>query len=87
MKRRRWHVHVTPTSAAWLNLVEGWFALLTRRRVQRGVVTSTAELAAAIHADIDQSNAAPRPFVWTKSANTIRASVTRFCQQTANSHH
>ena len=85
VKRPRWQLHFTPTSASWLNLVEGWFALLTRRRLQRGVFTSTADLEAAIHAYIDQTNAAPRPFVWTKSADTILASVGRFCQRTSNS--
>jgi transposase len=87
LKRPRWHLHFTPTSASWLNLVEGWFALLTRRRLQRGVFTSTTDLKAAIHAYIDQTNAEPKPFVWTKSADTILASIGRFCQRTSNSDH
>ena len=87
VKRPRWHLHFTPTSASWLNLVEGWFALLTRRRLQRGVFTSTDALEAAILAYIDQTNANPRPFVWTKTADTILASVGRFCQRTYNSDH
>jgi transposase len=87
LKRPRWHLHFTPTSASWLNLVEGWFALLTRQRLQRGVFTSTADLEAAIQAYIDQTNAKPKPFVWTKSADTILASVGRFCQRTSNSDH
>jgi transposase len=78
LKRPRWHLHFTPTSASWLNLVEAWFALLTRRRLQRGVFTSTADLEAAIRAYIDQTNAEPKPFIWTKSADTILASVGRF---------
>jgi hypothetical protein len=57
MKRPRRHLHFTPTSASWLNLVEGWFALLTHRRLQRGVFTSTAALEAAIHAYPDQRRA------------------------------
>jgi transposase len=87
VKRPRWHLHFTPTSASWLNLVEVWFALLTRRRLHRGVFTSTAALEAAIHAYIDQTNAQPKPFVWTKSADTILASVGRFCQRISNSDH
>ncbi len=87
VRRPRWHLHFTPTSASWLNLVEGWFALLARRRLQRGVFTGTAELEAAIHASIAQTNAEPKPFVWTKSANDILASVGRFCQRTPNSDH
>ena len=87
LKRPRWHLHFTPTSASWLNMVEGWFALLTRRRLQRGVFTSTADLEAALQTYIDQTNAEPKPFVWTKSADTILASVGRFCQRTSNSDH
>lgn len=80
-----WHLHFTPTSASWLNLVEGWFALLTRRQLQRGVFETTGDLEAAIHAYIDQTNAEPKPFVWTKSADAILASIKRFCQRTSNS--
>jgi transposase len=87
LKRPRWHLHFTPTSASWLNLIETWFALLTRRRLQRGVFTSTADLETAILAYVDQTNAEPKPFVWTKSADTILASVGRFCQRTSNSDH
>ena len=87
LKRPRWHLHFTPTSASWLNLVEAWFALLTRRRLQRGVFTSTDDLEAAIQVYIEQANAEPRPFIWTKSADTILASVGRFCQRIPNSDH
>ena len=92
-KRPRWHLHFTPTSLIpsgaqpWLNLVETWFALLTRRRLQRGVFTSTADLEAAIQDYIDQTNADPKPFVWTQSADAILASVGRFCQRISNSDH
>ncbi len=87
LKRPRWHLHFTPTSASWLNLVEGWFALLTRRRLQRGVFTSTADLESAIQTYIDHTNADPKPFIWTKSADTILASIGRFCQRISNSDH
>jgi transposase len=87
VKRPRWRLHFTPTSASWLNLVEGWFALLARRQLQRGVFTSTADLEAAIHAYIAQTNADPTPFVWTKTADAILASIGRFCQRTSNSDH
>ena len=86
-KRPRSHLHFTPTSASWLNLVETWFALLTARQLKRGVFRSTGELEAAIQRYIAATNAAPRPFVWTKSADQILASVTRFCQRTSNSAH
>ena len=84
VKRPRWQVHFTPTSPSWLNLVEDSFALLARR-LQRGVFTSTADLEATIRAYIDQTNAAPKPFIWTKSVDAILASISRFCQRTSNS--
>lgn len=87
VKCPRFHLHFTPTSASWLNLVECWFALLTRRRLERGVFTSTQELENAIQAYIAANNTDPKPFVWTKSADAILASLARFCQRTSNSHH
>ena len=86
-RRPRWHLHFTPTSASWLNLVECWFSLLTRRCLQRSAFRTTASLEAAIKSYIDQTNAAPKPFVWTKTADDIFASIGRFCQRTSNSHH
>jgi transposase len=87
LKRPRWHLHFTPTSASWLNLVECWFSLLTRRCLQRGAFRTTTSLEAAIGSTIDQTNAAPKPFVWTRTADDIFASIGRFCQRTSNSHH
>jgi transposase len=87
VKRPRWHLHFTPTSASWLNLVEGWFSLLSRRCLQRGIFVSTDSLKAAIEAYIDQTNLDPKPFIWTKSADEILASIKRFCQRTLNSGH
>jgi len=87
LKRPRFHLHFTPTSASWLNLVECWFALLSRRRLERGAFTSTQDLEAAILGYIAETNADPKPFVWTKTADDILASVARFCQRTSNSGH
>ena len=87
LKRLRWHLHFTPTSASWLNLVECWFSLLTRRCLQRGAFASTDALKTAIQSYIDQTNAEPKPFVWTKPADDILSSVGRFCQRTSNSDH
>src|SRR5215469_1183631 len=81
-KRPRWHVHYTPTSASWLNQVERFFANLTEKQIRRGVHRSTAELEAAIKAYIETVNANPRPFVWTKSAEDILATIKRFCLAT-----
>ena len=61
-KRPRYHVHLTPTPASWLNPVESWFALLTARQLKRGAFRSTGELAEAIRRSIAATNAAPKPF-------------------------
>jgi transposase len=78
-RRPRWHVHLTPTSSSWLNQVERFFALLTERQIRRGIHRSVAALHAAITGFIDQHNADPKPFRWTKSADDILASIERFC--------
>jgi transposase len=78
-KRPRWHVHLTPTSSSWLNQVERFFALLTGKKIRRGVHRNVADLQADIAAFIDQHNADPKPFRWTKSADDILASIERFC--------
>lgn len=78
-KRPWWHVHLTPTSSSWLNQVERFFALLTDKKIRRGVHRSVAALEADIKAFIDQHNADPKPFRWTKSADDILASIERFC--------
>ena len=74
VKRPHFHLHVTPTSASWLNLVECWFALLSRRRLERGAFASTGDLEAAILAYSAETNTNPKPFVWSKSADDILAS-------------
>jgi transposase len=78
-KRPRWHVHLTPTSSSWLNQVERFFALITDKKIRRGIYRSVADLKADIEAFIDQHNAHPKPFRWTKSADQILASIERFC--------
>ncbi len=78
-KRPRFHVHFTPTSASWLNLVQRCFALLAERQPRRGVHRSTKELKAAIDCFIEQHNHDPKPFIWHKTADQILDSVARFC--------
>jgi len=73
----RWTFHFTPTSASWLNAVEGFFAKLTRRRLKRGVFKSIADLQAAINRYLDEHNNDPKPFVWTADPNRILAAVNR----------
>ena len=70
-KHPRFHLHFTPTSASWLNLVERFFAEITRKRIRRGAFTSVADLEASIHDYLAAHNVAPKPFVWTKTADTI----------------
>ena len=73
----RWTFHFTPTSASWLNAVEGFFATLTKRRLKRGVFRSIAELQAAINHFLTEHNRHPRPFRWTKCPKKIIAAVKR----------
>ena len=81
-KRPRFHVHFTPTYGSWINLVERWFAELTNKRIRRGVFRSVKELEAAIREYIDVHNEDPKPFVWTKTADQILASIARYAQRT-----
>ena len=73
----RWVFHFTPTSASWINAVEGFFSALTRRRLRRGVFQSVANLEQAITRYIREHNAASSPFVWTKPADRILAKLNR----------
>jgi hypothetical protein len=76
-KHRRFVFHFTPTSASWLNAIEGFFAKLTKKRLKRGVFRSLRELKDAIHRFLDDTNADPKPFTWTKDPNKIIAAVKR----------
>jgi|SRR5579872_2116547 len=81
-KRPRFHMHFTPTYGSWINLVERWFAAITNQRIRRGVFRSVPELETAIREYIEAHNENPKPFVWTKTADQILASITRFAQRT-----
>jgi transposase len=76
-KRKRWHLHFTPTSSSWLNLVEGWFAQLTNRRLRNGSFDSVAALIEAIDIWASHWNDDPKPFVWHTPAKKIIAKVRR----------
>src|SRR5881296_4492912 len=84
-QRPRYHVHFTPTGASWLNQVERWFALLTQKQIRRGVHRSTRALELAIKEYIAIANENPKPFIWTKTADDILASVERFCRRISDS--
>jgi transposase len=75
--RARWHLHFTPTSSSWLNLVESWFSLLTDKRLRRGVFSSVDHLIEAIEIWAEHWNDDPKPFVWKKGAEEIIAKVRR----------
>jgi transposase len=83
----RFVVHFTPTSASWLNLVERWFAELTTKKLRRGTHTSVRQLNADIRAWIDTWNDNPRPYVWTKTADQILASIANYCNRINDSRH
>lgn len=76
-RRARWHLHFTPTSSSWLNLVERWFNELTRRRLRRGVFTSVPALIDAITIWAGHWNNDPQPFVWHAAAKDILKKVRR----------
>ena len=83
----RFHLHFTPTSGSWLNLVERFFATLSARQIKRGSHRSTRELEQAIRAYLDTYNQNPKPFIWTKTADEILASLARFCSRISDSGH
>jgi len=82
----RWTFHFTPTSASWLNAVEGFFAKLTRRRLKRGVFRSVVDLQAAINRFVEETNADPKPFIWTADPNRVLAAVKRGKQKLESIH-
>jgi transposase len=76
-RRDRWRLHFTPTSSSWLNLVEGWFHVLTERRLRRGTFSSVDDLVEAIEIWAEHYNDNPKPFIWHKTADEIIAKVRR----------
>ena len=83
----RWTFHFTPTSASWLNAVEGFFAKLTNRRLRRGVFHSLVDLQAAINRCLAEHNQSPRPFVWTADPDAIIAAAKRGYQVLDSIHY
>jgi transposase len=76
-KHPRFHLHFTPTSSSWLNLVERWFRELTDKALRRGVFHSVPDLIAKIEAYLAAHNDDPRPFIWTATADEILTKVAR----------
>ena len=83
----RFVLHFTPTSSSWLNLVERWFSELTTKKLRRATHRSVHELNNDIRAWIDTWNDEPKPFVWTKTADQILDSITRYCRRINDSGH
>jgi transposase len=79
LKHPRFHLHFTPTSSSWLNLVERWFAELTNRKLRRSAHRSVTELETGIRKWINEWNKNPRPFVWTKTAGEILETLAAYC--------
>ncbi|MFD8262658.1 IS630 family transposase [Streptomyces griseoluteus] len=85
LRHPRFHLHFTPTSASWLNLVERWFAELTCRKLRRSAHRSVVELERDIRGWINEWNKNPRPFVWTKTADDILDTLAAYCARINNS--
>ncbi len=83
----RFVLHFTPTSSSWLNLVERWFSELTSKKLRRGTHRSVRELNTDIRSWIDDWNDDPRPYVWTKTADQILESISRYCNRINASGH
>jgi transposase len=83
----RFVLHFTPTSSSWLNLVERWFSELTTKKLKRSAHQSVRALNADIRAWIENWNEDPRPYVWTKPAERILESISRYCQRINHTAH
>ena len=81
LRHPRFHLHFTPTGASWLNLVEAWFSVFTRKRLKRSAHRSRRDLEHTIRDYLDRNNADPTPFVWTRTADEILERVGLFCRQ------
>ena len=84
VKHPRFHLHFTPTSSSWLNMVERFFRDITDKRIRRGVFTSVPDLEAAINEYIAVHNAKPKPFIWTAKASDILAKGAALNKSTSN---
>ena len=85
-RHRRFHLHFTPTSSSWLNLVERWFGEITRKRIRRGTFQSVKDLVETIHQYIRHNNENPKPFVWTKRVEEILNKVGHCKAATVTAH-
>lgn len=84
--RPRYHLHFTPTGASWLNLVDRWFAEITRKRLRRGAFRSVKDLERAIQQYLRENNKHPRPFIWTATAASIMRKI-KHCKEALETGH
>jgi transposase len=87
LRHPRFHLHFTPTSSSWINLVERWFAELTNRKLRRSAHRSVTELENDIRKWINEWNKNPKPFVWTKTADEILETLAAYCGLINDSGH
>ena len=87
LRHPRYHHRFTPTSASWLTEVERGFAEIANKRIRRGSCRSTRALEQAIHDYLAIYNENPRPFIWTKSADDILASLQGYCTSITETGH
>jgi transposase len=87
LRHPRFHLHFTPTSSSWLNLVERWFGELTEKKLRRSSHRSVKELIDDINAWVTSWNADPQPYKWVKSAEQIFESIASYCNRISNSGH
>ncbi len=87
LRHPRFHLHFTPTSSSWMNLVERWFAELTNRKLRRSAHRSVTELEADIRTWTSEWNKNPRPFIWTKTADEILETLAAYCGLITDSGH
>ena len=83
----RYHIHFTPTYASWLNQVEIWFGIITRKAIRRGSFRAVRELIAKIQRFTDNYNTTARPFIWTATAESILRKLERLCQRISGTQH
>lgn len=87
LRHPEYHLHFTPTSGSWLNLVERFFGEITEKRIRRGAFRSVAALEKAIMEYLEHHNASPKPFIWTATADLIFSNIEKVCERTSNSGH
>lgn len=87
LRHPRFQLHFTPTSASWMNLVERWFAELTRRKLRRSAHRSVRELEVDLRKWTNEWNRNPKPFIWTKTADEILETLAAYCTRINDSGH